>query len=144
MGGYNRLLTLGTSKGGTAALYYGLKNNASDIIIGACQYRIGSYLAEYPEIFSGMTGNEINPADIESLNQIMPDLLVEYCGKKCNIHLVHSMSEPTYKRDIQYLIADLDKYRYNWMEIECGFKSHDEVGKFFIPYASKFIKGLIE
>lgn len=44
---YKEVITLGSSKGGTAALYYGLKNNVSLIYAGACQYRVGDYLGRY-------------------------------------------------------------------------------------------------
>ncbi len=74
---YSKVVTLGTSKGGTAALYYGLTCHATDIIVGACQYRIGSYVAEYPDIFKGMTGKDVNNSDIESLNSIMPQVVTD-------------------------------------------------------------------
>lgn len=44
---YKEVITLGSSKGGTAAIYYGLKNNANLIYAGACQYRVGDYLGRY-------------------------------------------------------------------------------------------------
>ena len=139
-GGYSSVITLGTSKGGTAALFYGLKINAQDIIIGACQYRIGSYVANYPDIFKGMTGKDVNDEDVKSLDSIMPDLLSKSKKAQTHIHLVHSVKEPTYEKDIKYLIKDLNSNGFNWTEIECEFKKHNEVSKFFIPYASNFLK----
>ena len=44
---YKDVITLGSSKGGTAAIYYGLKNNVNLIYAGACQYRVGDYLGRY-------------------------------------------------------------------------------------------------
>lgn len=142
-GGYSSVLTLGTSKGGTAALFYGLKLNVQDIVIGACQYRIGSYVANYPEIFKGMTGKDVNETDINSLNSILPNLIANCKGSQSHIHLVHSVKEPTYERDIKYLIRDLNSYGLTWTEIECGFEKHDDVGRFFIPFASKFLNKYI-
>lgn len=142
-GGYNVVLTMGTSKGGSAALYYGLKNNVNDIVIGACQYRIGSYISEYPDIFKGMTDHEVNDNDISRLNNLLPNLLNKSTQVKSKIHLLHSKQEPTYQRDIKYLIADLNRLGFNWEEIECGFKEHNEVGKYFSSFAKKFITQLI-
>lgn len=88
LGGHSSILTLGTSKGGTAALYYGLKLNVQSIIIGACQYRIGSYVAQYPEIFKGMTGHEVNKEDCSILDSIMPQLLLKHKSSQTHIHLV--------------------------------------------------------
>ena len=39
-----KIITAGTSKGGTAAIYFGLKLHADHIFSGACQYYIGTYL----------------------------------------------------------------------------------------------------
>ena len=44
---YREIITLGSSKGGTAAIYYGLKNNVDLVFAGACQYRVGDYLSRY-------------------------------------------------------------------------------------------------
>ena len=41
---YKHVYTAGTSKGGTAAIYYGLIYNVDAIFSGACQYFIGRYL----------------------------------------------------------------------------------------------------
>lgn len=142
-GGYSSAPTLGTSKGGSAALFYGLKLNVQDIVIGACQYRIGSYVANYPEIFKGMTGKDVNEKDINSLNSVLPNLIANCNGVQTHIHLVHSVKEPTYERDIKYQIRDLNSHGLTWTEIECGFDKHDDVGKFFIPFASKFLKKYI-
>ena len=133
-------MTLGSSKGGTAALFYGLKINAQEIIIGACQYRIGSYVANYPDIFKGMTGKDVNGEDVKSLDSIMPDLLSKSKKAKAHIHLVHSVKEPTYERDIKYLINDLNSNGFNWTEIECGFENHIDIGKYYPPYAKKILK----
>jgi len=141
-GGYSHVVTLGTSKGGTAALYYGLKCSASDIIIGACQYRIGSYVADYPEIFKGMTGNEVNPLDIDRLNAIMPRVIKKIIPEQTHIHLIHSSKEPTYNRDIKYLIEDLNVSGYDWQEYECGFEQHNDIGKHFIPIAKQILTKL--
>lgn len=133
---------MGTSKGGTAALYFGIKCHATDIVIGACQYRIGSYVSNYPDIFKGMTGHEPNDEDIKQMDSIMPHALDEMEANSANIALVHSAKEPTYQRDIKYLIQDLNEKQINWKEFECGFENHDEVGKHFIPVAAKILEEL--
>lgn len=138
-GGYSNIVTLGTSKGGTAALFYGLKNSVDQIIIGACQYRIGSYVSAYPEIFKGMTGQDINEDGIEEMDSIMSSTLLEANINPITIHLIHSSSEPTYERDIKYLIQDLNERGIKWHEYECGFKKHEEIGQYFIPIARQLL-----
>ncbi len=139
-GGYSKMVTLGSSKGGTSALYYGLKIGAADIIIGACQYRIGSYVSNYSDIFKGMTGNDVNPSDIEMMDNIMPEVLRNCYSKNTKISLVHSVKESTYERDIKYLINDLNTNNFSWKEYECGFANHGDVAKYFIPIAQDRLK----
>lgn len=130
---------MGTSKGGTAALYYGLKNSVNQIVIGACQYRIGSYVAAFPDIFKGMTSHEVNAKDVDEMDRIMPKMLRLAMKDSTTIHLIHSSSEPTYERDIKYLIKDLNESGVRWTEYECGFENHEEIGKHFIPIAKNIL-----
>lgn len=90
-----------------------------------------------------MTGKDVNETDINSLNSILPNLIANCKGSQSHIHLVHSVKEPTYERDIKYLIRDLNSYGLTWTEIECGFEKYDDVGRFFIPFASKFLNKYI-
>lgn len=46
---YNKVVTFGSSKGGSSAIYFGLKHKVHEIYSGACQYRIGNYLGIYHE-----------------------------------------------------------------------------------------------
>lgn len=137
------ILYAGTSKGGSAALYFGLKNKVDYIIIGACQYLVGHYVANYPDVFRGMTGNEVNSADIEMIDSILYNCIKESAQSKTEIHLIHSKLEPTYEMDEKYLIEDLNRYKYNWTEIEKGFKEHNDVGKYFPQYAKMLIQEII-
>lgn len=59
-GKYNYIITLGSSKGGTCAIYYGLEVGANDIYAGSCQYHIGSYVdsPEHQRVFKSMMGDD--------------------------------------------------------------------------------------
>lgn len=86
-----------------------------------------------------MTGNDVNPLDIDRLNAIMPQVVKESDPKWPHIHLIHSRKEPTYHRDIKYLIDDLNEMGYDFNEYECGFENHNDVGKHFIPIAKQLL-----
>ena len=74
--GQRRLVTAGSSKGGTAALLYGLRCGADAIIAGAPQYYIGNYLSgeDHKEILKSICGDETQKS-IDDLNRILPDQL---------------------------------------------------------------------
>lgn len=58
---YKRTYYAGSSKGGTAAIYYGVKNNATAVFSGACQYNLGTYLSidKHRDIFQSMMGGAV-------------------------------------------------------------------------------------
>jgi len=86
-----------------------------------------------------MTGNAINDKDKDYLDTILPNIVKNAPHINSKISLIHSYKEPTYDRDIKYLINDLNLCDYDWTEYDCGFEHHDEVGRFFIPIAKKIL-----
>lgn len=135
---HKRIITAGSSKGGTCAIYYGLKICADEIYAGACQYYIGSYLNTEPHrrIFQGMMGIEAGVEQENILNAVMPDCLAESSGKHSHIHLLYSTKEKekTYGEHIAPLIRDLDKYKLYHSDTIVDFPDHAEVGTYFGPF----------
>nr|WP_077253194.1 accessory Sec system protein Asp2 [Klebsiella michiganensis] len=67
---------MGFSKGGSAALYYGLKFNFKNIIASCPQLHIGSYVSRHwPNVANNMMGNNYDQGDINILDNLIPDLL---------------------------------------------------------------------
>lgn len=138
-GGYKSIYTMGSSKGGTAAIYFGLQCNAKGVYSGACQYYIGDYLnrPQFAPIVVGMTGEEPTKDVIDSLNDIMPKQLRDHARTKTIIHLLYSKDEHTYKEHTVGLLKDLRNNKIPFCEIVESFPNHDDVGKFFTPYIQK-------
>lgn len=126
----------GSSKGGTAAIYYGLQCNANVVYSGACQYYIGDYLnrPQFAPIVKGMTGKEPSDEVISNLNKIMPEHLRKHEGATTIIYLLYSKGEHTYQEHIVDLINDLKKYSIPYVEIIEEFSDHNQVGRFFSPF----------
>lgn len=135
-GEYKNVYTMGSSKGGTAAIYYGLECNATAVYSGACQYYIGNYLnkPQFAQIFKGMTGREQTEDVVDELNSIMPKQLERHAGCKTVIHLLYSKEENTYRKHTIGLISDLKRFNIPFVERVEEFPNHDDVGKFFSPY----------
>lgn len=128
------LIMVGTSKGGTAAIMFGLKMNADLVIAGAPQYYIGSYLNcdAHRHLLSHLLGKNYTNRDIASVDQILPNL-VENCAKCCNAQFVlhYSTKEHTYEEHIRYLVGDLKKHNYSVSEDIWAYSEHGDVRKFF-------------
>lgn len=95
-GNYSKIITLGSSKGGSAAILHGFKIGANCILACANQFKIGSYISEYPKVFKHMVGVDVNDTDIENLNHEYETLLqTNYKGSE--LHLIYSTNEPIHK-----------------------------------------------
>lgn len=135
---YDELITMGSSKGGTCAIYYGLHFNASHIYAGACQYYVGNYLNNNTNlpIMKAMLGDDFTQEDVAKLNAMMETQLSSHKGSRSMIHLLYSKNEHTYNEHVVFLLNDLKNYMIPYMEKVEDFSNHSDVGKFF----SLFVK----
>lgn len=135
-GGYKRVITMGSSKGGTCAIYYGLKIGATDIYAAACQYHIGEYLNtdNHQRIFKEMMGSGAGEKEQAVLDNEMPSMLQKKQGSKSSIHLLYSKDEHTYDEHIKDMIMDMDKHGIRHVDTIKNFSNHAEVGRFFSPW----------
>lgn len=138
---YRNVYTAGTSKGGTAALIFGMKYNVKCIFTGACQYHIGSFvnIPVHEKIFKGMMGLYAGEKEEAFLNNYISNMIdiVNFHGK---IHLLYSKLEHTYPEHIKFLIDKLNVKNINVVEVEKSFKNHGDVGNYFIPYVLNYFK----
>ena len=139
---YKSIMTIGSSKGGTAAVYYGLKLKATMVIAGACQYRVGDYLSrhqykDHPEQWEAVVGEYLSEKWIKILDTKVEDMIEQNRESKTKLRLIYSNKEHTYPEHIQPLIEKLN---------ECGIEHEDQIESF--PEHSMigecFTKALVE
>lgn len=142
---YERVVTLGTSKGGTCAIYYGLEFNVDYIFSGACQYNLGSYLhrEDHEDIFKGMMGQNASKNESDLLNTIMPTQIEKYSNTKSFIYNIYSERELTYQRQIIDLNRKLEECKIPHEKIILNFEKHDDVGTYFLPCVHSLLTKLI-
>lgn len=138
---YRNVYTGGTSKGGTAALYFGLKHNVTAVFSGACQYNVGTYLysKKHIPIFRGMMGLNAGERERKLLDQVMPTVLKEKNNTVTKVYLLYSKLEPTYDEEIVDLKKDLEKNKIPFEIQEEIFQEHDEVGLYFPSFVNMCI-----
>lgn len=142
-GGYEHIYTIGSSKGGTAALYFGLLNNVDVIYAGACQYYVGSYLGidkivNQPEQWENFMGDKASKSRVEFIDKKIHDLIRNRNNTKTLIKLLYSTEEHTYPDHIKPLIADLDAYGIVHEDEILDFPKHSMVGVFFKESIKKY------
>lgn len=126
----NKVIYVGSSKGGYAALYFGLDDIESDIIVGAPQYYLGNYLRDiHPHILKFIIGNE-DDTGITCLNDLLYNKIMstKYKGK---IFMHYSSEEHTYEGHIKYLLKDF-KEKDIYVDVdEAKYEKHSDVSKYF-------------
>lgn len=138
---YKHIYTAGSSKGGSCAIYFGLKFNVEAIFSGACQYFIGEYLCtkDHLHIFKGMMGEHSGKKESEILNKIMPDMINKCKNSSTKIHLLYSKSDKTYQIHILKLIEDLKAANIQFDKTEVYYQNHEDVGMFFTDFVKEYI-----
>lgn len=145
LGGVKSVITLGSSKGGTCAIYYGLLFRASHIYAGANQYYVGKYLNKdkHNRIFKEMMGSDASKKEQELLDNMLPNMICQNKSSESIIHLLYSKKEHTYIEHIKPLIKKLninDIKHYDKVE---SFENHSDVGKYFSPWIKSEISKLV-
>lgn len=131
---------IGSSKGGYAALYFGIERKNTTIITGAPQYNLGNYLAipNHKEILEYIMGD----STLESINILNVLMKNQICKNKDNnnkIYLHYSTEEETFNSDLKFLIDDLNENKLNVFYDKKDYGSHSDLTRFFPDYIKSTI-----
>lgn len=133
---------LGASKGGSAALYYGIKHKIKNIITCVPQFSIGSYVATgyWEQVGQSMMG-EITPEKVFSLDRYLPGIIKHDKLTQRNIYLFTSPQDKQFLTEITPNLPLFDKYSaFNLIETCSSFVTeHTRV----TPYNLNLILSLI-
>lgn len=141
-----KMIFVGTSKGGFASLYFGIKMKADVIISGAPQYKLGNYLSDIPEkapVLSAIMGNA-DEASIDYLNNLLPTQIQLMKEDVPKVYIHYSDQEHTYEEHITFLIEDLTEAKYKISLDICHYKIHQEVSKHFPPFLIQTLTEIIK
>lgn len=127
-----RSIFVGSSKGGYAAMYFGMIIKNSIIISGAPQYMLGDYLnlPGHQNILSYIMG-DTEKTSVEYLNKVMKTRIDENRDNNNLVYLHYSINDETYESDIKYLVNHLDTLGINTIKDIKEYMSHSELTKFF-------------
>lgn len=133
---------VGSSKGGYAALYFGLEDTESTIIAGAPQYYLRSYLKGWDDRRLLQISGE-NEKAIENIDYLIKEKISnnQFAGK---IYLHYSSEEHTFKEHIADLLKDLRESKIEIETDEKKYKNHSDVGIHFPEYLLKVLQKITD
>ncbi|GAB2561180.1 hypothetical protein [Gracilibacillus alcaliphilus] len=143
----NKTIYCGSSKGGWAAIYYGVREPKSKIIAGSLQYLLGNYITSNERrsynIMSYVMGKNFDESDIKYLNNLLRQTIFENKNKGWDLKLHYSVAEYTYNDHMIYLLKDLDDFNIEYDEDVQNYKSHGELSLYFPPFLLKSIEDFL-
>lgn len=136
------IISIGTSKGGYCALYYGIKYHFGYVIAGAPQTLLGDYLSSFPEISDYIAGGH-EPKDRSYLNSLLYDL-VENSEDFPEIYIQVGAGDHHYTKHIIPFCRELNKKNVNHKLEVKNYFTHSLTGHYYITYLQKTLNDIDE
>jgi hypothetical protein len=133
------VILCGSSKGGSAALYFGLKYGYGEVISGAPQIQIADYLASLDhtqQTLSYITGDE--PTLFNKLNNLIENQIIASSGRT-ELTFFSSHNDWQYKVHLSPFLKKLDDENLTYSLEISDYPSHGQVGTYFGDYLFKTI-----
>ncbi len=136
---WSNVIMAGSSKGGSAALYFGLKYNAGHVVCGAPQIYIADYVnSAAKETLSYLIGEASDSARYTELNQLIFKQLEKHLYTKINIL--------TSENDWQYAAHVLpfenmliQKNIPANVDVSNVIKNHNDIGTYYPFYLQRYV-----
>nr|WP_251691399.1 hypothetical protein [Streptomyces sp. CHD11] len=136
----------GSSKGGSAAIFYGLKYGYRNIVASTPQYYIGSYSQGHGVLGAYVLGEGEPQENVDTLDAVLPTLLAEDQDHDRNIYLVSSTQDYQYEEEVVHFLPALRKYsNFNLFMVQSpAFVKHAEVTRQGLSMILSIIYALTE
>ncbi|MFD2627856.1 hypothetical protein [Oceanobacillus kapialis] len=136
---FANVTSMGSSKGGFASLYFGIKYGFGNIVAAAPQIYMGNFVfGVHPNVAEYISGG-LTESDKEYLNDLLPKVLKK-SSHKPKIHLHVGKGDHHYKGHILPFIKLLDDKNINYDLDLQDYQAHDEVGAYFPDYLYSVFK----
>lgn len=148
-GKYKKIIFAGSSKGGYAAINFGVGFPGSTIIAGAPQYRLGDYLMDQnnrlERTLISITGSGYLDAHQDKLEKLNNHLRVKILDAVRNnsenqIYLHYSEAEHTYSEHIKYMLMDLDTGNFTTKKEILFYENHSDISLYFPDFLIRSIE----
>ncbi len=143
--GASTVIFCGSSKGGWAALNFGVKYPNARIIAGAPQYYLADYLAVHGTVALDYITNIGDDAEKQILNHYLENNLLQneyYATQKIYFH--YSDNEHTYEEHVQDLLATLYQKGYEVHEERMSYTNHWDISRYFPAFLLQSISEAVK
>ncbi|MFJ5777859.1 hypothetical protein [Streptomyces sp. NPDC093094] len=137
---------LGASKGGSAALYYGLKYDYKNIVASTPQYFLGSYSKGHGQLGDAVLGEGQPDENVAVMDAVMKDVIEKDKDLGRNIYVVSSPGDYQYEQEVAHYLPALRAYEnFNFLFVESPtVRRHDEVVRQALPSILSIVYAVTE
>ncbi|MGC9538826.1 hypothetical protein [Streptomyces sp. UG1] len=126
----------GGSKGGSAALNFGLRYGFRNIVSIVPQFQIGTYVRDvHPKVAAYMLGEGVPEENVRIVDSILPDLVRSEVNREANIYLLSSPQDEQYANQVEPFLGLFQRYEnFNFIFSESSFiTDHTQVTRRNVP-----------
>lgn len=140
-----KLLFIGSSKGGYAAMNFGLRYPGSAMVLASPQYYLGTYLdcPKWRDTLEEILGSPLRPQDKEALDRRLKERIAsDPFASTQTVYLHYSRREHTYQEHIRDLLADLRRAGLTVCQDVRDYASHQELRYYFPNYLRETVRAI--
>ncbi|WP_411081150.1 hypothetical protein [Streptomyces sp. cmx-18-6] len=136
----------GGSKGGSAALHFGLKYGFRNIVSIVPMFRIGTSVQKRPAIADFMMGGQVTEEKIRVLDSVLPDLVLAGANPSANLYLLSSPQDENYQVQVEPFLRLFQNYEnFNFIYSDSPFiTDHTTVTRRNVPALMGLLNLLVD
>ena len=142
--GAKKLVFVGSSKGGYAAINFGLMYPSSVMIVAAPQYKLGAYMTDATKFHGALKdilGENYTEDDVRTLDDRLRKKIEEIPSNGQKLYIHCSLNDKTYERHVKNLIEDMKE---TGREVDFDWATYEEHGELRYFFPKYMITSLLE
>ncbi len=131
-----KLIFVGSSKGGAAAVNFGISYPGAVMIVAAPMYHLGTYMYEtkkFNKALEDAVGAPVTPEKIDVLNDRVPaKVRSDTFGNTQKAYIHCSVNDKTYTKHVMDMMADMEKAGIQIVLDKDDYEGHENL-KYYFP-----------
>lgn len=132
------IITCGSSKGGTAAIYFAMKYTLGSAVVGGFQFEVGSYLKNVTfyareRVLKLITGG-VNDSHEAYLNSFYYNFFKSVKYNNTNLYIHGGSGDPHYLNHVKPFLRLMDEREVPYQLDIKPYDSHTYIGEFYSDY----------
>lgn len=143
-----KLIFIGSSKGGYAAINFGIRYPCSSMIVAAPQYYVADYMTElkkFNQALEDAAGGDLTEERYRQINTRLKKKILESSDIRTQTFYIHcSVNEIMYEKHVRDLISDLDSKGAVVVFDRAEYEEHNDLRYYFPAFLKQSVETAIK